>query len=283
MSPARRLPFEPAPEKEAGVEEIELADLPAAVVCATCGESDCPGCALEPARDTRSGLVVFVPWERPQQGLWSRFWTTSRLTTDSAETFFASMPDGPVSPAISYALLAEALAVGTTVLAWTGLGIGTMYALLPTFTSNLLASSAGRAGLVRMSGVAWITFTVVLLVAHVLHGYFLDREALRVGATSKPSRAFRFGFYAAGWDVAQSPLGFAALLVTRGPRAFGDAFKHATSTPGRATTALLRGVYGLDGALLATVKQRSMRWTMISSVAVICVGLVAVIASMFVG
>ena len=226
---------------------------------------------------------MFVPWERPQASLWSRFWTTSRLTTESAETFFGSMPDGPVSPALSYALLAEALAVGTTVLAWTGLGIGAMYALLPTFTSNVLASSAGRAGIVRMSGVAWIAFTVVLLVAHVLHGYFLDREARRVGATSKPSRAFRFGFYAAGWDVAQSPIGFAAMFLTRGPRAFGDAFRHAAVTPGRATTALLRGVYGLDGVLLARVKQRSMRWTMVASVAVICVGLAAVIGSMFLG
>lgn len=265
------------------MEEIELADLPAAVVCATCGESDCPGCALELARDTQSGLVVFVPWERPQASLWSRFWTTSRLTTESAETFFSSMPDGPVSPALSYALLAEALAVGTTVLAWTGLGVGTMYALLPTFTGHILASSAGRAGLVRMSGVAWIAFTVVLLLAHVSHGYFLDREACRVGATSKASRAFRFGFYAAGWDVAQSPIGFAAMLLTRGPRAFSDAFKHATTTPGRATTALLRGVYGLDGVLLATVKRRSMRSTMVTSVAVICVGLAAVVASMLVG
>jgi hypothetical protein len=266
------------------VEEIELADLPAAVVCATCGESDCPGCAeLEPARDTRSGLVVFVPWERTQLGLWSRFWTTSRLTTESAETFFSSMPDGPVSPAMSYALLAESLAVGTTVLAWTGAGIGLLYALLPTFTANILTSTAGRAGLIRMSGVAWIAFTVVLLLAHLIHGFFLDREARKAGAAPKPTRALRFGLYAAGWDVAQSPLGFAGLLVTRGPKAFGDALRHATTTPGRATTALLRGVYGLEGAALATVKQRSMLRTMVGSVAVICVGVVAVVASVMLG
>ena len=281
MSPAPRTFHDAA--AEGSVEEIELADLPAAVVCATCGESDCPGCALELARDTRSGLVVFVPWERPQLGLWSRFWTTSRLTTESADSFFSSLPDGAVSPALAYALLAESLAVGTTVLAWTGLGIGLSYAALPAFTTHLLASTTGRAGLIRMSGVAWITFTVVLLVAHLLHGYFLDREARGVGAVGRPTRALRFGLYAAGWDVAQSPLGFVATLLTRGPKGFGDIYRNATSTPAKATVALLRGVYGLDGVLLATVRRRSIFKTMVASVGVICVGIVAVAASVILG
>jgi hypothetical protein len=280
VSPAPRLRLFESSEEE--VEEIELADLPAAVVCATCGESDCPGCALEPARDTRSGLVVFVPWERPQLGLWGRFWTTSRLTTESAETFFASIPDGSVSPALSYALLAESVAVGSTVLAWTALGVGLMYAILPAFTAHTLSSASGQAGLIRMSGVAWIAFTSVLLLTHLIHGYFLDREAGRAGRERKPARALRFGLYAAGWDVAQSPIGFAALLIRRGPGAFREALRHATTTPGRATTALLRGVYGLEGEALATVRRRSFLRTMIASVLVICAGVAAVTASMFV-
>src|ERR1700722_14578257 len=48
----------------AELDDLDLvdADVPAAVVCAHCGDADCAGCRNE---QTRSGVVAIVAWERP--------------------------------------------------------------------------------------------------------------------------------------------------------------------------------------------------------------------------
>jgi len=38
-------------------------DVPAAVLCAVCGQADCSGCS--PADEQASGVMAIVPWERP--------------------------------------------------------------------------------------------------------------------------------------------------------------------------------------------------------------------------
>ncbi|MGH7437003.1 MAG: hypothetical protein ACRENE_15120, partial [Polyangiaceae bacterium] len=53
-------------------EELVDAEVPAAVVCAQCGDADCPGCLRE---NTRSGVVAVVPWERPGASSLVRLWT----------------------------------------------------------------------------------------------------------------------------------------------------------------------------------------------------------------
>ena len=60
-------------------------DIPAAVLCATCGQADCPGCTA--ASETESGVVAIVPWER-SGGMWTRLWATANATTQGAEAFF---------------------------------------------------------------------------------------------------------------------------------------------------------------------------------------------------
>ena len=62
-------------------EELVEADVPATVVCAHCGDADCPGCLNE---ITRSGVVAVVPWERPGTSSWTRLWATARATTLSS-------------------------------------------------------------------------------------------------------------------------------------------------------------------------------------------------------
>ena len=57
-------------------------EIPAAVLCATCGQADCPGCTA--ASDTESGVVAIVPWER-SGAVWTRLWATARATTQGAE------------------------------------------------------------------------------------------------------------------------------------------------------------------------------------------------------
>src|SRR5689334_16149532 len=63
-------------------------EVPAAVLCAYCGEGDCPGCAV--AEEQGSGVIAIVPWERPGAGVWPRLWATARATTHGAEAFFSA-------------------------------------------------------------------------------------------------------------------------------------------------------------------------------------------------
>ena len=67
----------------------EVFDVPAAVLCACCGQPDCAGCSA--ASDEGSGVVAIIPWERTIDGVWSRLWATSKATTLGAETFFAAI------------------------------------------------------------------------------------------------------------------------------------------------------------------------------------------------
>src|SRR5258708_13806270 len=72
-------------------EEAVDSDVPAAVVCLTCGRGDCPGCHEE--RTGASGVIAIVPWERPQLAWPSRFFATVQATTLGAEGFFRPLPD----------------------------------------------------------------------------------------------------------------------------------------------------------------------------------------------
>src|ERR1700689_5520773 len=80
---------------------------PPAVVCAHCGDAECPGCLDE---ITRSGVVAVVPWERPGASVPARMWATARATALDADRFFESLPDGPILPALSFAVLSELVA-----------------------------------------------------------------------------------------------------------------------------------------------------------------------------
>ena len=82
-------------------------DVPAAVVCAHCGDADCAGCRNE---QTRSGVVAIVAWERPGAPAISRLWATARATTFESDRFFESLPDGPIAPALRFAVASELLA-----------------------------------------------------------------------------------------------------------------------------------------------------------------------------
>src|SRR6185436_18330805 len=91
-----------------------------AVVCAFCGQPDCAGCDQSLDEPTHaSGVVAIIPWERPGLGLLSSFWTTAQIATINHRAFFSALPDGEVRPALSFALICEAVAV--TGLALTGL------------------------------------------------------------------------------------------------------------------------------------------------------------------
>jgi hypothetical protein len=215
-------------------------DVPAAVLCAFCGQADCQGCCA--VDDQESGVVAIVPWERPGAGTWSRMWSTASASTLGAETFFAALPDGELNPAVRFAVLAELLAVASMITLLVPLAA----IALPGLTLELVSNPG-----MRMAALRWISLGVPLLaawmvVAHATHGAALDVGARRHGGRPQRRRALRFGLYACGWDLMTGPLGaLMTLLSPGGRRAVGDLLSAATTAPRRSSMALLRGVYAL--------------------------------------
>jgi hypothetical protein len=233
-----------APKRE--VEELVDADVPAAVVCAHCGDADCPGCLHE---QTRSGVVAVVPWERPGASAWMRLWTTARATTFEADRFFESMPDGPLAPALRFAIVSEMIAA-------TAMGL---LLFVP-----LAVIAPGIPGL-----------AVLLVAAHVAHGWALDRGARSSGARGATTRALRFGLYAAGWDLVIGPLGVVVVAAKEGVRAALSIGGVGMGLPGRSARAFLRGCYHLEGA----PAQPALRASYTAAVVATAVGTVAVISA----
>src|SRR5262249_41527345 len=103
----------------------------------------------------------------------------------------------------------------------------------------------------RLSALRWFAFGVPALslwmvAAHATHGAALDIGARREGGRAQRGRAIRFGLYACGWDLMMGPLGGAVVLATRGVKATLELLTLLMKVPGKASQALLTGVYGLS-------------------------------------
>jgi len=225
--------------RERDEESIELFDVPATVLCALCGQPDCAGCS--PADEDGSGVVTIVPWERPVGGVWTRLWSTASATTLGADAFFASLPDGELQPAVSFALLAETLAIVSMMTVLVPLAL----LALPSIALEVIANPAMRASVLRWTALGVPMLSMWMVAAHATHGAILDVGARRQGARPQRRRAFRFGLYACGWDLMAGPLGALVTLVSSGREAMMKLVSLSMTVPGRASTALLRGVYGL--------------------------------------
>jgi hypothetical protein len=221
--------------------ERELVDFPAAVVCAVCGDAECVGCENEP---TGSGIVAIVPWERQGLALVDRLWTTSRATTRDAEGFFALLPDGPLGQALAFALLAETIAV----LSFAACAATLICALAWPWLHAQLSDPLFATLLFRAAVLGVPSVVVVLLVAHVVHGLFIDVGARRAGAKSARRRAIRFGLYAVGWDLVLSPAGALLALGKDGFRAFPKLVASRRDVPARSSSAFLLGTYRIAGS-----------------------------------
>jgi hypothetical protein len=284
-------------ETPAGEELVELTEFPVAIVCASCGRADCPGCHGEESEGpTESGVVLFVPWERPGAAFTTRLWATARASTQGAEAFFAGIPDGPLGPALTFAWVGETLAVGSSLLVLGAVGLGALGVLFPSYLRVALVEPAWQAAMARVVAVAWVAFSVLLVAAHLFHGLVLHLVALSaLGAASRPGpdparasspdgtrlrRALRFGLYAAGWDIATSPIGLGWALADGGLGGVAAARVHAFQTPGRAAAAMLRGIYRLEGTEANRVQRRAMVYTMIASVlGILLAGFLVILAA----
>jgi hypothetical protein len=223
-------------------------EIPAAVLCATCGRADCPGCS--PATGDESGVVAIVPWER-SGGVWARLWATANATTQGAEAFFAVLPDGEIPPAMRFALVAELLAV----LSMAMLLVPLAALVLPNLALEIVQSPPLWLCALRWLGLGVPALALWMIVAHVTHGAALDAGARRQGARSERRRAMRFGLYACGWDLMSGPLGALVMLVTRGVRDALELAELSMRVPSRASVALLSGVYQLPPDAVARARR----------------------------
>jgi hypothetical protein len=247
----------PRPAKQE-LEEVDSIDVPAAVVCATCGRGDCPGCLEE--KTGASGVIAIIPWERPQPAWPTRFFATAQATTRGAEGFFCALPDGPVSPALQFAVLAEIFAVGSTAAVIAPLTVLAVPGLLLRFLSN--GTTRDAVALSTLVGV--VLFTALLVLAHAVHG-------LALGHTASRSRALRFGLYGCGWDFGSSPAGMVAATFAGGLRASFSLLYTSVTAPARAIDAALNGVFKLEGDAARKAKRRAMRIAMMLSVPAVAV------------
>jgi hypothetical protein len=265
----RRALAEKEPGTRVEAEELLDADVPAAVLCAQCGEADCPGCLTE---HTRSGVVAVVPWERPGASSFMRLWTTARATTIEADRFFEALPDGPVLPALRFALVSEILAA----MAMGSLGLVALVLLSPEWARHVFIEewlTTARVGSAAVLGLAGL-----LVAAHAAHGLALDLGARRSGVRRSARRALRFGLYAAGWDLVLGPIGAIVMMFREGPRAAVGIAGVSVGLPGRSARAFLRGCYHLEGK----AAEPALRASLIAAVVATLVGAVATIATILI-
>jgi hypothetical protein len=218
-------------------------DVPAVVVCARCGDPECAGC--EPSELSQSGIVTIVPWERTgpgASGVFARLWATARLTTYEADGFFSVLPDGPLAPALRFALLAETVAATTAVLPFTGL-----FFLLPGVSGRFFEDPTFRGFVARSVFLAISGLALTLVAAHAAHGASLELGARRAGVSGSWTRAVRFGLYAAGWDVVVGVVGMLVGLAQRGPKGAAAAVFAARGLPTRSALSFLSATAGLVG------------------------------------
>ncbi len=256
------------------VERDELVDseVPAAVVCAHCGDAECAGCLQD---QTRSGVVAIVAWERPGAPALARLWSTARATTFDAERFFESLPDGPIAPALSFAITAEVVASSAMAL----FVLVPLALVAPGWVKHVFLDEGLMVARLLAAGVPGLAS--ILVIAHVAHGWALDRGARRSGARGETMRALRFGLYATGWDLVFGPLGAVVVGFREGPRAAIGILRVASGLPTRSARAFLRGCYRLDGksaepALFASYVAAGVA-TAVGAIAVI----VALLAALF--
>ncbi len=219
-------------------EDLGDSDVPATVVCAHCGNADCAGCIEERGG---SGVVAIVAWERPGTSALAGLWATARAATFDADRFFETLPDGPLGPAFRFAFLSESVAsVAMGLLALLPLSV-----LAPMWVKHVLLDRGALTA--RLAAGAIPALATLLVAAHVVHGWALNRGARQSGAGGASKRAVRFGLYAAGWDLVIGPLGAVVVALKEGPFAALSIPRLGVGLPGRSARAFLRGCYRLEG------------------------------------
>lgn len=252
---------------------LELSDVPAAVVCAVCGQPDCAGCMPLDERTNASGVVAILPWERAGLPWPQRLWATARLVTLSHKELCSTLPEGDLAAPLAFAVVAELVAAVGLVLCFSLFGVLAPDVVKLVLTDPVLRGAAGHGLAVGLPLVAG-----TMIVLHAIHGLIVDRAAKKAGST-KRGRGLRFGLYACGWDLVTLPLGLLLLLFTDGPSGVKKALGLAVSVPNRAARAYLSGIHGLDPERTAAAAKSANLLTALAALGVLVVaGVIAGLA-----
>lgn len=267
---ALRTPLPKAPSRpdvEADEGALDLSEVPATVVCATCG---LPECDCEENRPSSfSGVVAIVPWERPGASLSSRLWSTAKSCTLAPDTFFAALPPGGVAAPLGFALLSEVLAALGLCVTLGAVVLG----VVPGLWAELVGNAELRRALGRSLGIGVPALVVVMVALHAGHGVALDRAA-RAEGSLRAGRGLRFGLYGCGWDLVTLPLGLLLLTFTDG---LGSALRHSArglTAPGTAASSYLVHVHGLSPEAAAQASRRAVRLVFVPMLALVVAGFV---------
>lgn len=264
-TPVPRAPSRPDVELDEGA--LDFSEVPATVVCATCG---LPECSCEIDRPSAfSGVVAIVPWERPGGTIFSRLWSTAKLGTLSPSGFFSALPPGGVVAPLCFAVLSELLAA---------LGLCATFGaaallLLPSLGSELLVNPALGAWLVRGVGFGVPGLAAAMVLLHLAHGAALDRAARREGSRHA-GRGARFGLYSCGWDLVTLPLGLLLLTLTDGPL---TALRHSArglTAPNTAALAYLTHVHQLERDVALRASRRAVGFVFVPMLLLVVAGFV---------
>jgi hypothetical protein len=120
-----------------------------------------------------------------------------------------------------------------------------VFAIAPTLSITLLSDPHARGLILRLFMLGVPAFAGLLVVAHIVYGWTMDRGAVRAGARPHRAQALRFGMYGTGLDLMTSPIGIVYLLFSQGPRVAAQLLPAAFEVPAISCRALLRRVYHL--------------------------------------
>jgi hypothetical protein len=257
--------IEPANDSRPDLFDVEV---PATVVCAFCGDAECAGCENE---RSRSGIVTVVAWERVEVPVMTRLWATSRATTRDAEAFFELLPDGPIGPALRFALLAELFAAAAMLF----MIVPVAALVAPSWLKHVALDGDARAMAIKVVILGVPALATLLILAHAAHGLALDVGARGAGAAPARTRALRFGLYSTGWDLVIGPIGMVVSAIKDGAGAAFGVLALANGLPTRAAKAFLRGAYRLEGRRAKSALGASY----VAAVVATLVGAAAIIAA----
>jgi len=148
-----------------GQDSRDDADVPAAVLCATCGRTDCT-CPLDGGVEH---VPAGTPWEQRNAPPIQRLWRTAILATVEGESFFGELGEGSVGAAFRFALLCELFAIARLAILWAPLS----YVLVPGLVRSIFFD--GERGPVALIGVvaAVPVLAVLMVLLHLLWGTIL--------------------------------------------------------------------------------------------------------------
>lgn len=207
-------------------------EFPAAVLCARCGKPDCSGCAPPSTRSEPTGAPG---WDAGDEASLRMLWQTAHRSVVDGESFFASLPDGRLGRALSFAFACELLAVASLVAVW----CAALFALAPSLLHGMWRDEEvrhllGGAILFSVPAFAWL-----MVVLHIVWGVSVELGLRLQGAPTRMSHAVRYSLYACGWDLLTSPFGFAAAALSSNPSQALREVRFAVRIPRLATRAFL--------------------------------------------